>query len=100
MAQWETAIQMAFKKSPVEVNVFTHRDIVDFQNPDAFPEYSDVLSDKVYENDNSSLKKESKIHWSKLMRIKFSKQNPHQMFFKYHAVLVSGIHSPIIQLRP
>lgn len=72
MAQWETAIQMAFKKSPAEVNVLTHRDIADFQNPDAFPEYSDVLSDKVYENDNSSLKKESKIYWSKLMRIKFS----------------------------
>ena len=84
MAQWETAIQMAFKKSPAEVNVLTHRDIVDFQNPDAFPEYSDVLSDKVYENNNSSLKKESKIYWSKLMRIKFSKQNPDQMFFKYH----------------
>lgn len=81
--QWETAIQMAFQKNSVEMIVLNHKDIIDFKNAKAFPEYANLLSDKISEGDRK-LSKENKIYWSRIMQIKFMKEEPGKMFFKYN----------------
>ena len=83
VAQWETAIQFAFKKNPAEVDSLKYN-VINFQSHEAFPEYTNRLSDKAQENDIVLPNKESKVYWSKLMMIKFSKNNMDQMTFKYH----------------
>ena len=84
LAQWETAIQFAFKKNPVEQSLLNHQDVINFQSKEAYPDYADLLTDKVHVNDVKLPKKESKVYWSKIMRIKFSGENREKMMFKYH----------------
>ena len=81
--QWETAIHFAFKKNPVEVNSLKYN-VINVQGQEAFPEYANILSDKVQKNDIVLPNKESKVYWPKLMMIKFSKNNADQIIFKYH----------------
>lgn len=73
VAQWETAIQFAFKKNPAEVDSLKCN-VINFQSHEAFLEYTNMLSNKAQENDIVLPNKESKVYWSKLM-IKFSKNN-------------------------
>ena len=84
VAQWETAIQFAFKKNPVEINSLKYNDVINFQSQEAFPEYADILSDKVQKNNIVLPNKESKVFWSMLKMIKFSENITDQMMFKYH----------------
>ena len=84
VAQWEVAIQFVFKKTLEEVNSLKYNDVMNFQSQEDFPEYANILSDKVHKNDIVLPNKESKVYWLKLMMIKFTKNNTDQMMFKYH----------------
>ena len=85
VVQWETAIEFAFKKNEVEINTLSHKDVIDFQNESFSPEYVNMLA-KVHQNDIQLTKKESKVYWLKLMRIKFTADKPEckRMLYKYH----------------
>lgn len=97
-AEWETIIKCSFKKNVCDVIVLEHKDIIDFKNVDAFPEYKLVFNDKVEEimseeqkknqrmlNENMNLatRKVSKIYWSEIVEIKFISTDPEMFFFKY-----------------
>ena len=91
-AQWETAIQMASKSHETKVNVIQHGDIIDFQNPEVFPDYAQLLKDEVYEDgisteQNGKLTKKEmktwKVYWSRIMQMKVTKENPDYLYFKY-----------------
>lgn len=46
-AEWEATIQCSFKKNPCVFNVLEHHETIDFENPKAFPEYHEVLNEKL-----------------------------------------------------
>lgn len=93
--QWEISIQMAFKKNVCKVVRVFHRDIINYKSPIAFPQFTSVLKDSVLEMveaDNSKGEQKGKkakkskgikVYWSKIMQVKFTKEHPNKMFFKY-----------------
>ena len=51
MDDWESAIRNSFISNEVVMNIIKHTDIYNFKSAAAFPEYKDMLEDKVYEDD-------------------------------------------------
>eukprot|EP00111_Clytia_hemisphaerica_P014703 TCONS_00043339-protein len=97
-AEWEAVIQCAFKTNRCVFTVLEHGDIIDFKKERAFPEFRSVLQDKTEEimtkdqktkqkqhNINIDLpkRKVDKIFWSEIVSIKFCKEEPDAVFFKY-----------------
>ncbi|XP_057305163.1 uncharacterized protein LOC130642101 [Hydractinia symbiolongicarpus] len=97
-AEWETIIKCAFKKNRCFLEVLNHRDIIDYKNVSAFPEFNSVMLDKTEEEMTAkekeqqkalnetigmSNRKVNKVYWSEIVELKFEYNNPEQIFFKY-----------------
>ena len=97
-SEWHTLIECAFKKNKCTLKVLEHGDVKDYKNPTAFPEYATVYSDKTEEEMtntqkekqkalNASLglekRKVTKVFWSEIVDIMFTKDQPEIMLFKY-----------------
>lgn len=84
MAQWEMAIKMAFQKNIANVEELKFTDIKNFKDPVSLPQYAHILQRATYENkDGNDPFEGNKILWSKITQIKFTKQQPGEMLFKY-----------------
>ena len=83
--QWELAIQMSFIKNKVKVFRIHYDDIIDFKNAKALHPYSNVLTKGATENyDEMHQDCQSRVYWSKIMQVKFVKERPSEMLFKYN----------------
>ena len=84
MAQWEMAIKMAFSKHTPEVQELKFNDIKNFKDPESLLPYAHILQKPCYEKNNDRDRSAcEKVSWSKIMQIKFTKQEPEAMLFKY-----------------
>ena len=97
-AEWEAVIKCSFRKNRCFLDVMTHLDVIDYKSELAFPEYKNVLQDKTTEEmteDQKSRQKElnvsiglakrkvDKVFWSEIVELKFDRQTPDEILFKY-----------------
>lgn len=81
-AQWEAAIQCAFKKNSYFLEVLEQSDIIDFKSTTAFPEFKSIMLDKMEDkmmekemtqqkalNESLGLAKQKvkKVYWSEIV---------------------------------
>lgn len=78
--QIKTTISKAFKSNVCCAKVLMHDDIIDFKSNKVFSEYAVILNDKSYQDNNV---KNSKVMWSEIKQLKFSKDNPNIIHDKY-----------------
>ena len=79
--QWEAAIPVAFKKNKCTMERLFFDDVINFKSTEAFPLFAPLLANPCrVVVDNSSNKP---VKWSKLMKVKFSKDELTRIYFKY-----------------
>lgn len=81
--QWETTIEQAFETNACKVTVLNNGDIINFKDDSCFPEYSKVLSDKCILT-CAEISKEKKVIWSNIVQLRFFKEAPDLLYFKYN----------------
>ena len=82
LIHWAWAIGEALKKNKVDLRVMSYKEVINFKSKDAFPQYIDVLKDTV-KCSLDSRKKPTKVMWFLMKQVKFVKEKPDQIFFKY-----------------